>query len=782
MGADPKKTITFIQYAQPQLEDGNYSLAVEHTVSTKNQDPSSSNIVIPPTTYKVAKNYAVQGERFALSPADLISVFPPNTSLGEFYNVLPHVVLSRKTLPWERSTGSNATVNDAPWLGLIVFNEGDLIPVPTDKTLLDLLPLTQQTSSGEKGLLPADTYFPAFPLSHDQSFRELEYGESWDDKCTVIDLPIDQFAALLPSVEDLGWLAHVREVALENKSETYIKQVKKGASPLEPLLTAQMAEVVANRFPLPGKSAVVHLVSLEGFGPVLPVNGAANSTLLTGMTTVRLVSLKNWTFTSLSDEFTFAGLLLNINKRGGVVQGNTLQIPFTPSDLPGDAAVANALKMGFAAFNHRTRMGDKTVSWYHGPFVPYNIQTSIPFPGNTADDFLRYNPDAAMLDVSYSAGWQIGRLLGLQSNSFATALYNWKRTLSLDAVRQIERTLIDQSTNSILTMAKSALTSYASLSTAEKQPTKPVADKMDNCHAQPVVIRASDRLSAIRKVMTNPTHLAAMLTTNDPAPVPDVITNFLASLKLLKGVPFNYLVPDERMLPQESLRFFYLDTAWVDAMLEGALSIGNSTTGDGAMQQVISPGVHQQATRKSLQSRRNLLGIQPQNADPITPTFNPTGFFLRSEVVTGWPGLEVKGYDDTNTLLDMLRMDHVGPGVLLCIFNGIVQTVDIQEHPEALHFGVDIDPNNGRPDHFTKSLRYIDAVGSNVPGSKAPITPLPIPKYVVGDTSVLKTNDLATDIGKALLNGIHYQGAFTSAEFALEMVEGVDKVTFTFKG
>jgi hypothetical protein len=45
---------------------------------------------------------------------------------------------------------------------------------------------------------------------------------------------------------------------------------------------------------------------------------------------------------------------------------------------------------------------------------------------------------------------------------------------------------------------------------------------------------------------------------------------------VLHGVPFNYLVPDEGMPSPESIRFFYLDMNWVDALLDGAFSIGRN--------------------------------------------------------------------------------------------------------------------------------------------------------------------------------------------------------------
>lgn len=40
--------------------------------------------------------------------------------------------------------------------------------------------------------------------------------------------------------------------------------------------------------------------------------------------------------------------------------------------------------------------------------------------------------------------------------------------------------------------------------------------------------------------------------------LPKTVRDWLADLEQLKGVPFNYLVPEETILPQESLRFFKL--------------------------------------------------------------------------------------------------------------------------------------------------------------------------------------------------------------------------------
>jgi hypothetical protein len=164
------------------------------------------------------------------------------------------------------------------------------------------------------------------------------------------------------------------------------------------------------------------------------------------------------------------------------------------------------------------------------------------------------------------------------------------------------------------------------------------------------------------------------------------------------------------------------------------------------------------------------------------PGPNPTGFLLRSQVVTGWPGMEVVGYDAKDAKLDFLRLEQVGPGVMLCIFDGVAQTVEIHEQPEALHFGVDEDPDNPSPEKFAKSFRYITAVDGHQPGTPVDEPPLRIyPDYVRDPiNSVLQIDKLAKAIQATLKQDKVYDGAFTSAEFALEMIEGVLQVTFTF--
>src|SRR6185436_20357947 len=55
-------------------------------------------------------------------------------------------------------------------------------------------------------------------------------------------------------------------------------------------------------------------------------------------------------------------------------------------------------------------------------------------------------------------------------------------------------------------------------------------------------------------------------------------------LYLLHGAPFANLIPHADLLPPESVRFFYLDSNWLDALVEGALSIGIESSRDSLYQ------------------------------------------------------------------------------------------------------------------------------------------------------------------------------------------------------
>ncbi|NWB98783.1 hypothetical protein HX882_23100 [Pseudomonas gingeri] len=377
-------SLTFIPYLLPPLASGEYRITASQTVEIggANQD-----------TFKSVQDFVVLGERYRLDPALLNSQSPRNGARGDFSRQLPHVVLNAATLPWQRSPFVEpAATGETPpsWLAVVLFDESDPPPPAQSMTLANLL--------------GSDTLF--FPA------RNTEPGEQDTDPVTVIDVDIDLFNAIAPSLNDLRWNAHVRRVDPQAKASL--------DGSLPPL---DYAVVVGNRLPAPGHSSVAHLVSLENFAPYLPGDeGEPSKALPAGTRTVRLVSLTSWTFNCRDGQQGFAQLF-------GALEPAALRMPWdkdNAEDSDGDKRVENAFGLGYSAMNHALRNGEHSVSWYRGPLLPVST-TGLPKAwASHADELLRYDPASGMFDVSYSSAWQLGRLLALQNSSFASTLYRWK--------------------------------------------------------------------------------------------------------------------------------------------------------------------------------------------------------------------------------------------------------------------------------------------------------------------------------------------------------------------
>lgn len=245
------------------------------------------------------------------------------------------------------------------------------------------------------------------------------------------------------------------------------------------------------------------------------------------------------------------------------------------------------------------------------------------------------------------------------------------------------------------------------------------------------------------------------------------IISWLSKLKLLYGIPFEYLVIDEGMLPVESIKFFYLDRNWVTALVDGAYSIGRATEGDEAHDTIFSSKVDLHSHISSHRLRGNAFGKESVN----NPTPLITGFLLRSSAVTQWPGLEVNGYEDSpatdnSNELTILRMDHISPDIILCLFAGVVNYLRIHAPPEALHFGFNSDHKAG--EDYKKSLRNEN--GEPFSGGPIDINNDCYRNQNKEKSGILRIASLANKIQQSL----KMEKQITSAGFALQMVSGVD--------
>jgi hypothetical protein len=220
----------------------------------------------------------------------------------------------------------------------------------------------------------------------------------------------------------------------------------------------------------------------------------------------------------------------------------------------------------------------------------------------------------------------------------------------------------------------------------------------------------------------------SLVTDHDPDDgdhvVPGELRRFLARLRLLHGVPFSYLVPDAQLLPIESIRFFYLDRAWTDALVQGVLSVGTITTADRAQLEAVYPHVRDDVDEAERTVRR------PRGEERLEGAGGAiTGFLMRSRVVSGWPNLHVRAYsrdvlaDDALTTvaesdpnrMKVLRLERLAPAVLLVLFDGVPAVVHVEEPRQGIQFGVRLDSSDPPAQRRARVRVRDNATGDPVP-------------------------------------------------------------------
>lgn len=271
--------------------------------------------------------------------------------------------------------------------------------------------------------------------------------------------------------------------------------------------------------------------------------------------------------------------------------------------------------------------------------------------------------------------------------------------------------------------------------------------------------------------------------TQMPAP----LANWLARLRLLYGVPFHYLVPDSRLLPVESARFFYVDRNFTDRLVDGALSVGKSTTREFAHAERTHPALKIRVDAEERVLRRELRKL-PRGSVVAPQAADLTGLLLRSRAVSGWPGLEVKASRNGQPLT-LLRMDRLAPDVMLCLFQGVPTRVDVEEPREGIQFGVDlqdrdgnglVEPSAGVPSGFTLKLRKLRGtmagrgVGATAAQPDPPARSVPVPVRRA-NRRVVHVRQLRDDLAAALAASgdadAHPGPALTAGELALQMFQ-----------
>ncbi|THF51775.1 hypothetical protein E6C50_08445 [Flavobacterium supellecticarium] len=672
-------------------------------------------------------DFGVDAARFTLNPNDIYSVYPPANQSGNYSESLPHLVFTRRTLPWERTLDGKLPVFQrdttpenlrnpqdsppVPWMALLLFDEEEMKG----------LPITKNTIAGviqpnlSDGIIRPDIFEAK---STDKGTLKLMEWEKTTDGCFTIDLTKEQFENYIPSQKSLSLLAHAKEVRIDNKDKDGITDINADGAGV-------FAVIVGNRLPAKGKQHTAILVSLEGYTDYL--KDADPKKNIPDDHKVRLVVLASWNFID-SGKASFSQLVDGLELKSIKIQRGV--------EAP---ELTTYFDSGYVPLEHLTRTGANTISWYHGPLVPKLFPTTskgISF--SSADAALRYDKTTGFFDISFAAAWQLGRILALQNQEFSKAILNWRLAQNqLEAEKSKNNTL-----NAIL----------------EDDSAINIKDK---------VIRYLGDLHAVTTVVPEET------TTDLPTTVPNEVKHFLGNLYKLNGIPFSYIVPHEWLLQKEHLKnnknytgtlsLFYVDPNWIEALLDGALSIGRTNKNEALLEQAVNGNFIDGYQTQSME-------ISGGTIEKKGRRLNTTGFLLRSDLVSGWRGLEITAFDADNQLLPALRFERIDSDIFLGIFDGNIASISIKQPYEGLHFGI---KNNNA---YIKNLKNEDGTNQEIADGTADVNAELNDGLI--KNNVIDIAGLARVMQEKLTaknwmeitdesKGIH----FTSAEFAYQMVD-----------
>jgi hypothetical protein len=646
-------------YEVPGLQAGTYKIEAEQVIESNEYSDDSSTI--SKTTPQL---FRVLGPRFSLPPDAIYSFYPPSGHL-ETHDVLPHVVFNDQMMPWERPMFKIVDgLSQVPWLALLVFT-------PTELTIDDaeLKKIFKGTSIAES-VKQNQTLAVEMPVEDLKNLKDddvarpvKDTAEAVTKNMNILLVPQSVFNPIFskynpqgnsestpnPYVDRYRYLAHQRHINVEGMANADDDQNE---------TTRRFSVVVANRLgPLSESKAtpvVVHLVSLEGINNLSPFPVPQNH--------VAMISLHSWTYSvlpagTLNVPDAFDNLANNARMLRPDIAGFR---PATASDAVGDR-VLQRVKDGYTLVRYMVPSGEETVALFRGPFVPIcPLKPDWKLLSTTGTDLHILDPELGILDITYSSAWQLGRTLALADRAFATALTRIRREILIQGkeksqVKFLKATGIPwkskldlaaslkESMKELLTSSSMDETGAGETESCQQRWERPAHDSIDLRHTSHGVshflhesLRDASRLIASAD---NGVHDPELVTPYNEVNVPKsvdwmVVFKFVLDLFHLHNVPPHYLFNDPSHIPPESLRFFLLDQSWVDALVDGALSLGNHM---------------EQSTDNVRQHIKDRIKDYMESKDPDFGYYPPMprfGFIVRSEVVQKFPDLKVEVISD----------------------------------------------------------------------------------------------------------------------------------------
>ncbi|KAL8672155.1 MAG: hypothetical protein Q9168_003378 [Polycauliona sp. 1 TL-2023] len=369
---------------------------------------------------------------------------------------------------------------------------------------------------------------------------------------------------------------------------------------------------------------------------------------------------------------------------------------------------------GYSLVRHRTAPGQVSVAFTRSPLVPVIVErpAALPQSSHNGQDYQILDQRVGIVDISYSTAFQYGKTLASADMAFVAALMRIRsdvhRSASIAANAAVVSAHFSTVTKVVLMNSLSDTTNdVRSLSNASSRSATPNLRERWTKARAPIdsgikgvrspawreafslaakgrlgllasAAPAAQRTMTARSLVTESSTVAqpaALATLPSTTPYGDQSTpystdwaylhNWILDKLYLDAIPGHYLISDPAHLPVESIRFFHIDSVWLDCLIDGALSVANHLSRD------------DDEIRQYIKAEMNTYLSTPQVSTGLLPQVPLYGFFLRSAVVKVFPDLQVtvpyQNVQETNAA-PILAQRRLASDVLMVLLDRLPDT------------------------------------------------------------------------------------------------------------
>ncbi|KAL8743826.1 MAG: hypothetical protein Q9184_008071, partial [Pyrenodesmia sp. 2 TL-2023] len=787
----------------PVLPEGTYGIEAKQVIETANEElrvynyDSLHSAPLPPgEDFPMAlQKFTVVAPRFQIDPKVIDSYYPPDGFVEEG-RILPHIVFKDPYLPWERSLFQPrffpaASVIDPffrlktrpPWMALVVFDPEELKLTKADGDALRIpaFNANELPSSGAYPMTVGDY------LTKVTSRVPLEEGLPWGstvwahlqaspDPATIIFPKKDLVQTIFPQEQLLEsmFMAHVRQVSTTDMSDAATDD-----SRLYSICVSHRSGPTIGPGSTKPTTQIVHLVSVENiiYGPY----DLSNASDRMGM-----ISLFSWNYTSTPPlPSNFTAIMKNLADQKQMLRPpNPIlnEVVTSVNDQTSSAIKASArilherLSLGYSISRWRTSTGEETAAFMRGPLVPLptlrtptaKTPSDWPATSNTGKDYQILDRDLGLMDMTYPAAWQLGKMMAMLDAVFFQALLRFRSAMHKTATSELRLALSGlTAAANVINRAPKTMTKVGVLTEGLKSPARNVvATKGSRTgtfdHPKTLALSQSLSGSAIdRSVRSGEQVFSDLQLGNANNADWEIIHKWISDKLFLSGIPAHYLLTDPShlastptpfspkkpiRLPPEALRFFHIDDVWLDCLIDGALSVANHSSAE------------TDTVRLKIKEAYNTFLRMPVEGTTLKPPIPRYGFFLRSALVRAIPDLRViitcKKVEENNVvtedpnltpLIRLTRMDdHTILALLDCLPEDIYKIMLVQP-PHQQRFTAPI-AADGVP--YTLKRLYTRGAPANWPSFHMP--PLEVAEWYDPATRVMKIPKFVESLKSAL--------------------------------